>query len=44
MILFAGGGRGPMSSFGNLIKNFLQVHGDKSRFVVFFPKSGSMES
>lgn len=42
MILFAGGGRGPMSSFGNLIIFFLQVHGDKSRFVVFFFKSGSI--
>lgn len=40
MILFAGGGRGPMSSFGNLIIFFLQVHGDKSRFVVFFSKVG----
>lgn len=25
MILFAGGGRGPMSSFGNFIKKNLQV-------------------
>lgn len=37
MILFAGGGRGPMSSFGNFIKKICRcMHGDKSRFVVFF--------
>lgn len=40
MILFAGGGRGPMSSFGNFIKKFCRCMVTNHGLLFFFSKVG----